>query len=246
MSLLAPVAAPTSNAARCCAKVTLNLMGMEELKMTSSVKPLLTVADLDAFPEDDGNRYELINGELFVSRAPGIPHQRVLLNLEVALSNYLKANPIGILVPGAGAIFSDSDAVIPDLVFVCNERWNDVVTGEKFSGAVDLVVEVLSPGQQNRDRDLTAKRKLYAKYGVTEYWIVDSENVQVLIFHLQSQALEPIVILDINDGITSPLFPRLVLKVRQIFACSFFLDLPSVPQFELPPCVSHVTKFSAP
>src|SRR5687767_11038144 len=109
--------------------------------MASKIEPLLTVADLDAFPEDDGNRYELIEGELFVSRAPGIPHQRVLLNLEISLSEYLRENRIGILVPGAGAILSDYDAVIPDLAFVRNERWDQVVTAEKFTAAVDLVVE---------------------------------------------------------------------------------------------------------
>ncbi|HEY3038708.1 MAG TPA: Uma2 family endonuclease [Pyrinomonadaceae bacterium] len=136
--------------------------------MPSSIEPLLTVANLDAFPDDDGNRYELIGGEVFASRAPGIPHQRVLLNLEMALSDYLKVHPIGILVPGAGAIFSDYDAVIPDLAFVVSERWNQVVTGEKFTGALDLVIEILSLGTQNRQRDLSAKRQLYGKYGVKE------------------------------------------------------------------------------
>jgi Uma2 family endonuclease len=144
--------------------------------MASKIEPLLTVADLDAFPEDDGNRYELIGGELFVSCAPGIPHQRVLLNLEIGLSDYLKTNPIGILVPGAGVIFSDYDAVIPNLAFVRHERWDQVVTGEKFTGALDIVIEILSPGSQNRRRDLSAKRKLYGQYGVAEYWIVDSEK----------------------------------------------------------------------
>lgn len=129
--------------------------------MASRIEPLLTVADLDAFPEDDGNRYELIDGELFVSCAHGIPHQRVLQNLQLELGLYLRANPVGILVPGAGAIFSDYDAVIPDLAFVSHERWDQVVTGEKFTGALDIVVEILSPGSQNRRRDLSAKRKLY-------------------------------------------------------------------------------------
>src|SRR6266850_8100240 len=121
--------------------------------MTSRIEPVLTVADLDAFPDDDGNRYELIGGELFASRAPGIPHQRVLHNLQLEFGSYLNANPIGILVPGAGAIFSDYDAVIPDLAFVSNERWDEVVTHDRFNAAPDLVIEVMSPGKENRDRD---------------------------------------------------------------------------------------------
>ena len=185
--------------------------------MASTIEPLLTVADLDAFPEDDGNRYELIGGELFVSRAPGIPHQRVLQNLQIGLSNYLKAHPIGILVPGAGAIFSDYDAVIPDLAFVRNERWDEVVTGEKFTGALDIVIEILSPGTQNRQRDLSAKRRLYGQYGVEEYWIVDSENREVLILRLQGQTLEQIATLTSDDDVTSPLLSGFHLKVSAIF-----------------------------
>src|SRR5437773_7413775 len=143
--------------------------------MAARIEPLLTVADLDACPEDN-NRYELIEGELFVSRAPGIPHQRVLLNLIIGLTEYLAHHPIGILVPGAGAVFSDYDAVILDLVFVRSERWNSVVSKDRFSGPPDLVIEVISPGKENRERDLLVKRQLYAKYGVAEYWIVDTEN----------------------------------------------------------------------
>jgi Uma2 family endonuclease len=185
--------------------------------MASRIEPLLTVADLDALPDDDGNRYELIGGELFVSRAPGIPHQRVLLNLEIGLSEYLKNHPIGILVPGAGAIFSDYDAVIPDLAFVCNERWDQVVTGEKFTGALDLVIEILSPGTQNRQRDLSAKRKLYGKYGAKEYWIVDSENRCVIIYRLKGQTLDQVATLSAEDNITTPILPGLQLKVSAVF-----------------------------
>ena len=185
--------------------------------MASKVEPLLTVADLDAFPEDDGNRYELIGGVLFVSRAPGIPHQRVLQNLQIELSNYLRANPIGILVPGAGAIFSDYDAVIPDLAFVRHERWDEVVTGEKFTGALDIVIEILSSGSQNRRRDLSAKRGLYAKYGAAEYWVVDSENECVLVFRLREQTLEEVETVKFDDELSSPLLPLFQLKVSAIF-----------------------------
>jgi Uma2 family endonuclease len=176
----------------------------------------MTVADLDACP-DDNNRYELTGGELFVSRTPGISHQRVLLNLQIVFSNYLRTHSIGILVPGPGMILSDYDAVIPDICFVRNERWDEVVTGEKFTCAVDLVIEIISPGKENRERDLTFKRQLYAKYGVEEYWIVDRENQCVLIYRLQGKVLEETAKCSIEDEITTPLLPQFHLKVSSIF-----------------------------
>ena len=184
--------------------------------MAARIEPLLTVADLDACP-DDNNRYELIGGELFVSRAPGIPHQRVILNLEISLSNYLAEHPIGVLVPGAGAIFSDYDAVIPDLVFVRNERWLQVVTGEKFTGAPDLVLEILSPGAENRRRDLLVKRQLYGKYGVAEYWVIDGETRAVEVYRLQKEHLESVASLSIGDEINTPLLPAFRLSVNALF-----------------------------
>ena len=184
--------------------------------MASKIEPVLTVADLDACP-DDGNRYELIEGELFVSRAPGIPHQRVLLNLEIGFSSYLANNPIGILVPGAGAVLSDHDAVIPDLVFVRNERWNLVVAEDRFVAAPDLVIEIVSPGKASRERDLTVKRQLYGKYGVKEYWVVDNENLCILIFRLDGKNLEEIGRLKGDAEITSLILPGFQLKVSTIF-----------------------------
>ena len=128
--------------------------------MAARIEPILNVADLDACP-DDNNRYELIEGELFVSRAPGLPHQLIVQNLQMAFVEYLRRNSIGTVVPGAGAVFSDYDAVIPDLALVLNERWDQVVTGEKFTGALDLVIEVVSPGAENRRRDLCKATALW-------------------------------------------------------------------------------------
>jgi len=185
--------------------------------MAARIEPLLTVADLDACP-DDSNRYELIEGELFVSRAPGIPHQRVLNNLQMAFGIYLKENPIGIVVPGAGAVFSDYDAVIPDLAFVRNERWSEVVTEIRFTGAPDLLIEIMSPGKENRDRDLLVKRQLHAKYGVAEYWIVDPEGLLVEVYRLQNNRLESAATLRDSDEITTSMLPGFRLSVNVIFA----------------------------
>lgn len=164
-------------------------MKTEHTGRVSSEKPLLTVDYLETLP-DDNNRYELIAGELFVSCAPGLPHQLVLQRLQVSLVNFLETNPIGIVAPGAGAVFSDYDSVIPDLVFVRNERWDKIVANERFVAAPNLVIEVLSAGNQNRKRDLEAKRKLYARFGVEEYWIVDRENRCLMIFRLHDQILK--------------------------------------------------------
>jgi len=184
--------------------------------MASNIKHLMTVADLDVLP-DDGNRYELIEGELFVSCAPGLPHQLVLTNLLITLSDYLRRNPIGTIVPGPGAVFSNYDAVIPDLVFVSNERWNQIVANDRFVAAPELVIEIISPGSENRARDLKAKRRLYGKYGVQEYWVVDGENRSILVFRLTGEGLEEVSLWRNNDQVSSPLLPGVELKLSEIF-----------------------------
>ena len=191
-------------------------MNTEQTGRGSPEKPLLTVAYLETLP-DDNNRYELIAGELFVSRAPGLRHQLVLQRLQVALVNFLEVNPIGIVAPGAGAVFSDYDSVIPDLVFVRNERWNKIVANDRFVAAPNLVIEVLSEGNQNRKRDLEDKRGLYARFSVDEYWIVDRENRSVMTFHLHDQTLEETGVLHETEDLTSPSLPGFVVNVGSLF-----------------------------
>lgn len=177
----------------------------------------MTVADLDAFPDDDGKRYELIEGELFVSCAPGLPHQLVLARLITVFTVYLDQNPIGIAAPGPGAVFSNYDAVVPDMVFARMERLDSIVGNNRFVAAPELVVEIVSPGRENRARDLKAKRRLYGKYGVQEYWIADPENRSVTIFYLSTNTLAQIRIAKDGDEITSPLLPGFTVQVSSIF-----------------------------
>lgn len=184
--------------------------------MAAKIEPLLTIEDLDACP-DNGNRYELIGGELFVSRAPSIPHQLIIQNLQKQLLAYLDENPIGTIVVGAGAVFSEYDAVIPDLVFVQKQRWSKIVAEGRFTGAPDLAVEVLSPGAENRRRDLSVKRQLYAKYGVQDYWVVDPDNRSVDIYRLVGRNLDKIVSLLDEDEITSPNLPGFRIGVPAVF-----------------------------
>lgn len=185
--------------------------------MAANVEPLLTLEDLDACPDDDGNRYELIEGVLYESTAPGLPHQLVLQNLQLELGLFLREKPIGVIAPGPGTIFSNYDAVIPDIVIIRNERWDSVTSNQKVTGAPDIVIEILSPGSENRRRDLQVKRKLYAKYGVAEYWIVDNDDRSIAIYRLQNKTLEEVVTLRDDDVLTSPLLPGFELTVRTIF-----------------------------
>jgi Uma2 family endonuclease len=185
--------------------------------MATHIEPLLTVADLDIMP-DDGNRYEIIEGELFVSRSPTLTHQSVSGNLFRSVDTYLIQNPIGRLWLTPGVIFSEFSGVIPDLVFVSHERRNEIASGDRIIGAPDLVIEIVSPGAENARRDRLAKRQLYGKYGVTEYWIVDFEKRTVEVYLLQGQTLKLQSILTGQNEITSSVLPGYRCKVETIFS----------------------------
>jgi Uma2 family endonuclease len=184
--------------------------------MVTKITPLMTVVDLAVTP-DDGNRYEVIEGELFVSGTPSISHQRIVHNLLMALGVSLVRNPVGIVIPGPGVIFSDLSGVIPDLVFVSQARQPEIAAGERVTDAPDLVLEVLSPGAENARRDRAVKLQLYGKYGVLEYWIVDPEQRAVEVHRQQQGSLERVGTFVEQDDITSPLFPDFRLRCLDIF-----------------------------
>ena len=181
--------------------------------MAARIEPLLRIADLDSLPED-GNRYELIEGELFVSRAPSLTHQ-IVFRFLLTLGNYLEKSPIGKVWPGPGVIFSDFSGVIPDIIYISNERLDKIASGDRVAGAPDLVIEILSPGVENERRDRQAKRQLYGKYGVKEYWIVDSQKATIQIY--RSAKLRLAATLTRKDKLTSPLLPGFNCRVRDIF-----------------------------
>lgn len=184
--------------------------------MAVDVKYLMTVADFEALPNDEMHRYELIEGELYGSPAPGIPHQFVLARLLVKLINFLEQNPVGTAVPGPNAVLSKHNWAIPDIVFVSKERWNILVADDRFNGPPDLVIEVLSPG--NWKRDLSTKRNLYGKFGVQEYWVVDVRNQALMIFRLKGETLEEIQTIREDDRLESPLLPDFSIRVGDIFS----------------------------
>ena len=142
----------------------------------------ITWQDVQQLP-DDGHRHEAIEGELHVTPVPSIRHQRVSQKLEQELLRLLEAPGHGVVIDApVGVEFpSTGEGVQPDIVFVSSARTH-IIADAAIRGAPDLVVEILSPTTERRDRGV--KRKLYERLGVFEYWIVDleTETVEVWTF----------------------------------------------------------------
>jgi Uma2 family endonuclease len=133
-----------------------------------------TVDMVRALP-DDGNRYEVIDGELFVTPAPSVTHQRAVLELALLLAPYVRAHRIGeaIISPADVVVYGPRKFVQPDL-FVLPlvnglpvRAWTEV-------GRLLLTVEVLSPSTEHTDRG--RKRALYKEKAVPEYWVIDPDE----------------------------------------------------------------------
>ena len=177
----------------------------------------MTVDDLLLMP-DDGNRYEVIEGELFVTRAPNYEHQAVISKLTTLIGIYLERNPIGSVVGGPGVIFSKFSGVIPDLIFLTHKTRKKVLSGGKLKGAPELAIEIVSPGAASHRRDRVAKRNLFGKHGVQEYWIVDYKTRAVEVYALEQNVLQLVAKLSEQDTLTSSVRPGFTCSVAAIFA----------------------------
>lgn len=176
-----------------------------------------TSADLDLLPESS-NRYEIIDGELFVTRAPHWGHQITTSNVGSELRNWSIASGLGKAVQAPGLIFSDADNVIPDVVWISQER---LTMGLDQSGhlivAPELVVEVLSAGAENERRDREAKLKLYSARGIQEYWIINWRSPQVEVYRREKAILTLVCTLFPGDELISPLLPGFTCSIDRLF-----------------------------
>lgn len=178
-----------------------------------AVDTRLTYEDYCLLP-NDGKRYEIIEGELFVTPAPVPRHQRAVTRLTTRLATFVDNHALGeVFVSPIDVVFSDYDVVEPDVVFISRAR--AAIIKEKFvSGAPDLVVEVISETTAKVDR--AAKLKLYARYGVQEYWIIDPGTQSAEIYMLQ-ESVKPIRQVRAEDSLTSRLLPGFNLPLRELF-----------------------------
>jgi Uma2 family endonuclease len=134
----------------------------------------LTDDDFLLFP-DDGKRHELIDGEHYVTPSPDLRHQRISGRLYLLIGIWLEAHPIGeLFYAPLDIVFSRFDVVEPDLLYMSNERAAQITSNKQHvTGAPELVIEIGS--KSTRKRDQTIKRRLYERWGVSEYWVVDPE-----------------------------------------------------------------------
>ena len=170
--------------------------------------------DLQHIPPDR-NRYEIVEGELFVTAAPIPLHQRIVGNLYGHLWQHVSKHALGeVFVALLDIVFSPSTVLEPDVIFVSRSRLR--VIGEKnLTGPPDLVVEVLSESTATLDREI--KPKQYALYGVPEFWRFDPTGKTAEIFRLKEGEYELAGFLGFGDTLTSPLFPGLSLPVSSLW-----------------------------
>jgi Uma2 family endonuclease len=165
-------------------------------------------------PED--KRYEILEGELYVVPAPNTRHQRIIKRLLTVLMQEIEQKDHGELFSAPyDVVLSEENIVQPDILFIRKERLS-LIGEANLAAAPDLIIEVLSPG--TRKKDLDVKRKVYARFGVQEYWIVDPEGNTVEILIWNESGYITAGIYGATDRLRSPLFPELDLPLASLFA----------------------------
>ena len=171
-----------------------------------------SVAEAYAFP-DDGNRYEVVHGELLVTPAPRSVHQVVVAQFFFRLEHYLA--PLGLertLLPGPADIFWGDDVwVQPDLLVVVPE---EITTDWHTFKTLRLVIEVLSPSSVRGDR--LVKRRAYQENGVATYWIVDADRRVVEVWHPGDDV--PELVTDELRWRVSPDAPECAIPLGEVWA----------------------------
>jgi Uma2 family endonuclease len=181
--------------------------------MAQAASLAITVHDYMGMPEGPPY-YQLIEGDLNMSPSPNWRHQQIAQNIARMIENYLDTHPRGrLFIAPLDVILTEINVYQPDVLFFTNER--DSILGERcVEGAPDFVVEILSKSTAHLD-DL--KRKIYARTGVTEFWLVDPVLKQLALYDLRSDPDAPKATFRAKDKFTSPLFPGLKFSCVEIF-----------------------------
>ncbi len=171
---------------------------------------------------DDGKRYELIDGQVYLmTPAPSPGHQKVSGELLRQIANYLfdkecevYAAPFDVRLPEGEEEDEEILTVVqPDILVLCDE---DKIDKRGYKGAPDLIIEIISPSSGGRDRKI--KRDLYERNGVREYWLVDyiEKTVEVYLFDKDNGYGKPTVYLE-EDKIPVSILSELKINLSYVF-----------------------------
>ncbi|MBI4493630.1 MAG: Uma2 family endonuclease [Chloroflexi bacterium] len=172
-------------------------------------------SDIWEAPEDE-YRYEVIDGELYMTPSPSWGHQEVLGNLYLFVAGWVRQHRLGKVVEApVGVVLDDENGVQPDLVYVSRERLG-IISHRGVEGPPDLVVEVLSPSTEARDRGIKLRR--YAAAGIPHYWIVDPEARTIESYRLGEQGYERAGIYGPGSSFHPELFPGLEIAIDDLWS----------------------------
>jgi Uma2 family endonuclease len=188
-----------------------------------------TYEDYKALPESR-DRYELIDGEFYVTPAPTTTHQIVSKNIQFALESHVRRTGSGIVLNAPADVVlgsgSKRDVVQPDLLFIDRDR-RQILTEAEIAGAPDLVIEILSRTTRKRDRGL--KKTVYSRAGVREYWLVDVGRQLIDVFDLTAGA-DKKKRFTLGDELVSVVVPGLRLPLSEAFRPPFERPAPRPPR----------------
>ena len=166
----------------------------------------------------EGERYELLDGELVMVPSPNATHQRIVGRLHAVLLGHITDAGLGdlFMAPFDVVVWDGGqrNVVQPDILFISTERGH-ILTEANVQGAPDLVVEVLSPSTESVDRGY--KRELYARHGVGEYWLVDPDARSVTVLRLGSGEYETAGTYGPGQTLASPTLDGLTIDVGEVF-----------------------------
>jgi Uma2 family endonuclease len=183
----------------------------------TSVISKLTYDEFQTLPRDGSKRFELIEGEVFMTPSPNTKHQMAASNLHFALRKFIDEHDFGrVFFAPYDVMFSKWTALEPDLLFIRKERLS-IITEANVAGAPDLVIEILSPSNKQYDRE--TKMSAYEKAGVLEIWYFDPEDDSAEILNLGADGRYVVTAkLSGNAAIVSKALPGLSLTVDEVFA----------------------------
>ena len=157
----------------------------------------------------DGNRYEVIDGVLYMSTAPGVRHQRIVLRLVGRVGLPLESRGLAItLIAPVGVLMPAADPVQPDFLLIRTERTDIIAEDDRVRGVPDLIAEVLSPNHP--ELDTVVKRAVYARAGVPEYWILRPETRDILVYSEPDTSLSDFTSVQrfaVDSELVSPTLP---------------------------------------